>query len=219
MHSLQPSRGRIFFEVLCAVGIAASCGGAWMQTGASALLAAASVATLYALVHFFDLFRRAPSLAAEPQRIEFEQEPGFDVPVRQDVVAQQERIEQQLAAYSIVEEPPLIEPAVSEAAQPVDPAVSPPVESRRTKAPRKTNTRRVSASKKAKSAELAAPEARDVVDFAIRDQQAPSGIDVPTQTDDPVHTDEPLHPPVAPLFEPEPFVRQQQRSMFGRKAG
>lgn len=27
------------------------------------------------------------------------------------------------------------------------------------------------------------------------------------------------HSPVVPLFEPEPFVRQQQRALFGRKAG
>ena len=30
---------------------------------------------------------------------------------------------------------------------------------------------------------------------------------------------EPEHAPIAPLFEPEPFVRQQQRAAFGRKAG
>ena len=77
MHSFQPSRGRIFFEVLCAIGIAASCGGAWLQTGASALLAAAAVATFYALVHFFDLFRRDPSLAVEPQRIDFTEDASF----------------------------------------------------------------------------------------------------------------------------------------------
>jgi hypothetical protein len=58
MHSFQPSRGRIVFQVLCAIGVAASFGGAWLQTGASALLAASAIATLYGLVHFFDLFRR-----------------------------------------------------------------------------------------------------------------------------------------------------------------
>ncbi len=31
--------------------------------------------------------------------------------------------------------------------------------------------------------------------------------------------EEAFHAPVAPLFEPEPFVRQQQRAVFGRKAG
>ena len=72
MHSFQPSRGRTFFEVLCAFALAASFVGAWMQTGASALLAAASVAALYGLVHAFDLFRRNPTVAVEPQRIELE---------------------------------------------------------------------------------------------------------------------------------------------------
>src|SRR5512139_700470 len=86
MHSFQPSRARILFEVLCAVGIAASCGGAWLQTGASALLAASAIATLYGLVHFFDLFRQEPSLAAEPQRIAFAADGQAELMTVDDVV-------------------------------------------------------------------------------------------------------------------------------------
>jgi hypothetical protein len=74
MHSFHQSRGRILFEVLCALGMVASFVGAWQQTGASALLAAASVAGLYGLVHLFDLARSEPVEAAVPQRIDFEPE-------------------------------------------------------------------------------------------------------------------------------------------------
>ena len=210
MHSFQPSRGRIFFEVLCAVGIAASCGGAWMQTGASALLAAAGVSTLYALVHFFDLFRRAPSAAAEPQRIEFSPEAVADLPVRQEVNAQLARIEEQLTASNLVEEVPAVEPTFPEEAQPAEPIVSAVGESRRTKSPRKTASRRPGTSRKAKVVAPAPVEEEPVADFSFRDEQIDS---------EPMPVDEPFHPPVAPLFEPEPFVRQQQRAMFGRKAG
>ena len=174
MHSFHPSRGRIFFEVLCAAGIAASCGGAWLQTGASALLAAASIAMLYSLVRFFDLFRRNPTVAAEPQRIEFEAAP----PVRQEVRASLAAIEPRLVVDN-VEDAPRVEqaPLVEEAA--------PPAKSqRRAKTPRKA-TGRAKASKNTKDVELSpAAEAR-----------------------------------VAEVVEPEPFVRQQQRAMFGRKAG
>jgi hypothetical protein len=55
MHSVRHSRSRVLFEVFCALAMSASFAGAWMQTGASALLAAAGVAALYALVHMFDL--------------------------------------------------------------------------------------------------------------------------------------------------------------------
>lgn len=72
MHSFHQSRGRILFEVLCALGMVASFVGAWQQTGASALLAAASVAGLYGFVHLFDLARGDPVEAAAPQRIDFE---------------------------------------------------------------------------------------------------------------------------------------------------
>ena len=66
MHSFHQSRGRILFEVACALTISASCVGAWMQTYASAFLPAAAAAALYGLVHAFDLVRPKPRLAADP---------------------------------------------------------------------------------------------------------------------------------------------------------
>jgi hypothetical protein len=63
MHSFHHSRGRIFFEVFCALAIGASLVGAWMQTGAQSLLAAAALAALYGLVHAFDMKLRKPLAA------------------------------------------------------------------------------------------------------------------------------------------------------------
>ncbi len=71
MHSFRQSRTRILFEVFCALAISASCVGAWMQTGASALLSAAAVSALYGLVHAFDMVGRRTAVAVEPQRIDF----------------------------------------------------------------------------------------------------------------------------------------------------
>jgi len=71
MRSFHQSRGKMLFEVLCALVIAASCAGAWMQTGAWALLPVALVALLYSVVHAFELARRNPVSAADPERIDF----------------------------------------------------------------------------------------------------------------------------------------------------
>jgi hypothetical protein len=71
MHSFHQSRGRILFEVFCTLAVSASFVGAWMQTGASALLAAAFVALLYGFIHLFDMAGRRSAVVAEPQRILF----------------------------------------------------------------------------------------------------------------------------------------------------
>lgn len=188
MHSFHRSRGRIFFEVLCAVGMSASLVGAWMQTGASALLAAASVGGLYALVHAFDLARRAPAVAVEPERSE---------PVEKK------------------DEAPACEPATA----PVVAADAPPpvtdvdeaqvVEPRRAKAPRKGGARRAKAPAKAKVSDPAPAEEPAAADAPAVEE--PKIVAIVPEDDVP-------HPPVAPLFEAEPFVRQQ-RAVFGRKAG
>lgn len=178
MGSFHHSRGRITFEVLCALAVSASLAGAWVQTGASALLAGAGAAALYGLVHAFDLKRRAPAMAEEPQAVEVEPQPTAKI-----------------------EEAEIVEPAVSEARQAARP-----------KAPRKSRAR---APKKAKAVQMAmldepeaaAPPEPEVVELAPRGE--PEVTTVP---------DEAAHAPVAPLFEAEPFVRQQ-RAVFGRKAG
>lgn len=205
MHSFHPSRGRIFFEVLCAAGIAASCGGAWLQTGASALLAAASIATLYSIVHFFDLFRRNPAVQVEPQRIEFEPAVSMESsPVRQEVRAPLAAIEPRLVVDNVVEDAQPVQQL-----PPVEEITSPAKSPRRAKTPRK-GAGRAKASKSAKDVELS-PTAESRVEMPARADVA--------DVAEPTPQEETFHPPAAPLFEPEPFVRQQQRAMFGRKAG
>src|SRR5687768_17751517 len=58
MHRHHRGRGKIFFEVFCALGFAASFAGAWDQTGSSALLASASIVALFAVYWSFGLFAR-----------------------------------------------------------------------------------------------------------------------------------------------------------------
>jgi hypothetical protein len=157
MHSFHQSRGRILFEVLCALGIVASCVGAWQQTGASALLAAAAVAGLYGFVHLFDLVRGEPVEAPVPQRIDFE-------------------------AEAVVAMPPAEAPAAMFEA--VDEPMAPPA-----KAPRKG------------SRKVKAPKAS-----ALLEEPA-----------SPMSFEEGSHHRVAPLFEPEPFVRTL-RAGFGRRS-
>ena len=192
MHSFQPSRGRIFFEVLCAVGIGASCGGAWMQTGASALLAAAFVATLYGLVHFFDLFRHEPSLAAEPQRIDFAPDGQAELSTVKAVAEPEPPVEEVLDV-------PAMRSAASDfgdaEVEPAEPAAAPASVSRRPKAPRKENGRSA-AKKKSKVTELT-----PVVDLEVAE---------------PAVVEEVSHIHVAPLFEPDPFHRMP-RQAFGRR--
>ncbi len=71
MRSFHQSRGNLIFEVLCALVIAVSCAGAWMQTGAWALLPVALVALLYGVVHAFEMARRSPVNPADPEQINF----------------------------------------------------------------------------------------------------------------------------------------------------
>jgi len=68
MHSHRRSRGKILFEALCAFGLAASFAGAWDQTGASALLASASIMGLVAIYWSFGLFARDRSHQVEQPR-------------------------------------------------------------------------------------------------------------------------------------------------------
>ena len=205
MHSYQPSRGRIFFQVLCAFGMSASLAVAWMQTGAIALLAGASIAALFGLVHFFDLFRRSPAVEAEPQRIDFdthlEMQPVQvpEMPVEPQVAV----VPQPVMDIVGIEDEPVVE------AVPFEPAPPPAKASRNAKAPRKGGSRR-----------KAAPKTDDVATLPLADEaegELPSPLDAELPDEMPEPPEVPLHPPVTPLFEPEPFGRQPHRATFGRK--
>ena len=212
MHSCQPSRGRILFEVLCALAVVASMVGAWQQTQASALLTAAAAAGLYAMVRLFDLGRHEPAQAVEPRRIEFESEVEEAVPASPVAV-------EPLAAIE-----PMLEPQVAEE---VPTSVEP--------APRSEAGRRKGGSRKGGGRRASAGKVVEVMEFAPADEMEPA---VPAEVDPPMHLDgpevaeasvpegpeveasefpaEPAHVPHAPLFEPEPFVRMP-RAAFGRR--
>ncbi|HXG81936.1 MAG TPA: hypothetical protein VNJ05_09065 [Sphingomicrobium sp.] len=201
MHSFQPSRGRILFEVLCAFGIVASCVGAWKQTGASALLLAAAVAGLYGFVHLFDLARRQPVVAEEPQRIDFE-------PAAADIVVPMVAVEELPAVAVAVDE------AEAEVAAAVEPAAPRSGSGRRKGGSRKGTGRRAKASN---AAQVSVPEpAEEVVAPWPTVEVAPEPAPGPAEEFAFAPEDDTASPHIAPLFEPEPFVRMP-RQAFGRR--
>ena len=60
MQSQHRARGKVLFEVFCALSLAASFVSAWDQTGSSALLASASIMALFAIYWSFGLVARDP---------------------------------------------------------------------------------------------------------------------------------------------------------------
>lgn len=184
MHSFHQSRGRILFDFFCVLVIVASCMGAWIQTGASALIGAAGAAGLYGLVRLFDMRWPKSDEVVEPQRIELEPDARDEPPIVQEVIV----------PFAAVEAAPEVEASVTEA-EPVDLEAPRAKKSRPSKAPRKGGTRRSGAAKLAKVSEAEPVE-------------EPAAVA-------PLHAEE-QHTHVAPLFEPEPFVRMQ-RQAFGRR--
>jgi hypothetical protein len=126
MHSFHRSRARIFFEVVCVLGIAASCVAAWMQTYAPAMLAIAGFAGLYGLVHALDMVRRRPAVAAtvEPPAPMTDDRGDLLVYVEPDEPELQLDAESQVAEVAqemqseVVESIPEIEPEVVKPPQP-----------------------------------------------------------------------------------------------------
>jgi hypothetical protein len=195
------------FEFLCALGIVASSVGAWKQTGASALLLTAFVAGLYGFVRLLDLSRpRAAVAAPEPAR----------APVREPVHEQQAEIRAFLNAVGP-------EPVAAEEAMPVvefaevPEADEPPVSGvSKAKPRRKSGSRKPKLVEEAKVVDLPPPEAAEVVDVAPLEEA--NGFSVAEEAEFAEFTADEVTgpPPIAPLFEPEPFARAQRRA-FGRR--
>jgi hypothetical protein len=179
MHSFQPSRGRILFEVIGALVVSASCVGAWMQTGAWAMLPAAIITLLYGLIHAFDGRGRKPAMIVEPQRIDFTSEPQ-----------EAARVRQLGAAPLALADKPLTSDAADAPAEAVKPALSKTGKNRRTKAPGKGSPRRASVPKGDEAAEISPSESPELTVVASHEEEA-------------------AHHSLAPLFEPEPFARQR----------
>lgn len=180
MTSFHPSRGRILFEVFCALAISASCAGAWVQTGASAFLPAAVVAALYGLWHLTDLAGRKPAVALETGDAQLAAEGQGDL----------------IDYLETVEPLPVAEPAPIAVAEAVEPAPTAPPRPKR--------------KSRKKPAAAAEKSATPIIELQIEDFTPPAG--------EPLAAVEEHHAPIAPLFEPQPLVRQQ-RAIFGRKSG
>jgi hypothetical protein len=226
MQSFHQSRGRILFEVFCSLAISASCAGAWMQTGASALLPAASVAALFGLVHAFDM-RRARFVSPASQSIELPRVEETLVPVSEASLIPPVAAEQQLPSDSSKEK--------------AEPAAPRPTRARRAKAAPKGARRRPAAreeekvaalapveevkvgqpapSEEANVAEAGASGEAEVTETTPLDETQVTRLTPPedAQATAPRRPEETSPVPLRPLFDPEPFLRQQ-RAAFGRKA-
>lgn len=201
MHSFHHSRGRILFEVLCALAVSASLAAASIQTGASALLLAAAIAALFGLVHLFDLRPPKSAASVEPQRIEFEPELELEPEIHDSLTANREAetkptpVDPQIATQNPEANADLVE------------AATPRAGGRRKGGSRKGSGRRASPRKTA-----------EVLEFATAEETPQAEVVVPVQTEEAADFAEPAHVPHAPLFEAEPYVRMP-RPAFGRKAG
>ena len=206
MHSFHPSRGRIFFEVLCALVLAASCAAAWRQIGASALLAAAAVLLLYAVVHMFDMRRPMPARVAAPEPVEV-------ATVVKDTPPQAEVPVIEFDPAPSVESP-------REEVEPADEATLRTGSGRRKGGSRKSNGRRASVTKGAKPSAptpIVVPEVATLAPLGPTEVAAEASLE-DLDVSEVASIDETARAPLAPLFEPEPFARQH-RTVFGRKAG
>lgn len=196
MHSAHHTRGRIIFEVFCALALAGSLAGAWAQTDASALLSAAAIAALYGVWHLADLRRPAQVSDAAPA-----------VPGDED--------QGELLAYQPASEQPAAD--APEAAESPAEAVVEPSAKRGRKPPRQR------AGRAKQEAQPTIAEIADKLDrefAAIAQESAMPDPEPEPQPEAPAADsagDAPEYVPATPLFEPEPFVRQQ-RAAFGRKA-
>jgi hypothetical protein len=203
MHSFHPTRERILFEVFCALAIAASCVGAWMQTGAWALLPGAFTAALYGLFHAFDLARSGVTVTV-------------DQPKHEVATMVHGNVLEAAEMEALVEKEPEREGAVEET-EPLELAAPQESARRRAKAPRKAGGRRACAAKEAKVIEAAPAEAAEgAVSTPAEDVDVAATVEaeVDLARDDEAEA----HPHVEPLFEMEPFARMPRRA-FGRKGG
>ena len=197
MQSHRRPRGKIFFEVLCALFIGASFVGAWIQTGAWAFLGPAFVFTLFGLYWSFDMFG-----SREPVRAAAAVEPSVapvlareSEPVAAPVAI---RTFEPAAEYVAFEPEPVVEAPVALAEFVPGPVVE---------AKPKRRSKKAKAEPVAIVAEpVAEPDPEPLVEQApVVFDEAPS-----------FEGDEHHEPHIEPLFDPQPFARQA-RPAFGKR--
>jgi hypothetical protein len=161
MHSFQPSRGRILFEVFCALAISASFVGTWMQTQGWAMLPAALVALLWGLIHAFEMRSNKTAGLVEPQRVEPILDPQEAAPARRLEAPPPALADQLLTSYTAPEQVAAVKPAASKTGK-----------GRRTKAPGKGNGRSTNLPKGVKAAKPASSELSDLAVIASHEEPA-----------------------------------------------
>jgi len=210
MQSFHHSRARILFDVACAFGISASCVVAWMQTYATAMLPAAAIAALYGLVHAFDMARGSPAAS----------EPAVTAEPAADDRAADEPAFVAAAAPEFVEAPvtAVAEPSPKrsrKSSKPKTSRVMPEAEPQATEfvSEPQPEIAMVAAEPEPEVAPVAAEPEPEVAPVA----EEPELPELPPELRIVESADEAPYIPATPLFEAEPFVRQQ-RAAFGRKA-
>lgn len=190
MDSYRRPRGKIFFEVLCALLVGASFVGAWIQTGAWAFVGPAFVFTLFGLYWSFDLFGARPTVAAQAVTAA---EPAVAVEAAPEAVPEF-RFERFEAPVVALEPQPV---AAAEPAFSPGPDVVPFVSEEPAPAP------------KAKARKPRAKKATPVVE--------PAPV-VYVEEPEPIAFVEEVHPEphIEQLFDPQPFARQA-RPAFGKR--
>jgi len=206
MHSHRRPRGRIFFEVLCAVTVGASFVGAWIQTGAWAFIGPAFVFTLFGLYWSFDMFgSREPARAAAA----VEPAPALAFVGESEPVAPPVEIRTFEPAAAYVPESAIEEPVALAAA---DYAPEPVVEAKPKRRPKKAKPEPV--------AMVAEPDPQPVAEPVVEPvvEQAPVVFDEAPSFEEASSFDKDEHhePHIEPLFDPQPFVRQA-RPAFGKR--
>ena len=190
MHSFHQSRGRILFEAFCAFAVSASFYGAWMDLGTPAFLPAAAVSGLYGLVRLFDMRGRKPAEAA----------------ARVADATSEHQTQGDLLDYV---------PPASPTVAPVVQTTAPPPAKKPARVRRKKQVAAKPLIAQPEDPPIAVAEPVTLTNLVELDGMQPVAPAAPAELG---AGEEPEHLPVTPLFEPEPFVRQQ-RTVFGRKSG
>lgn len=128
MHRHRRARGKILFEALCALLLAASFASAWDQTGSSALLTSAAIMALFATYWSFGLFAREPvaEAAQVTAAVADAQEVQVEPAVQEEAFAREAEVLAEPEPVVTVEPKKRRTRKAQKAAAAVEPVVEPP---------------------------------------------------------------------------------------------
>lgn len=200
MQSHRRPRGKIFFEVLCALFIGASFVGAWIQTEAWAFLGPAFVFTLFGLYWSFDMFGRPAAAVAVQPAVAPEAVREVE-PVAAPVEFRTFEPAEEYVAFE--PEPAVEEPAALAVAEYVP---APVVEAKPKRRSKKAKPEAVAIV----AEKVVEPDPEPVVEPVV--EQEPVVFDEAPSFEEEEHHE----PHIEPLFDPQPFARQA-RPAFGKR--